>query len=152
MYLGFTKQKVMKKKFFQLWNSKGEELSPPFTPNQPVQNDLFTMISEKYSLDLSNQNQVKNAKRIELFASYILLLISTFLTLCLGHMNQQSWKEAAFQTKYPYFATLLNCNIDLLHFEIIRILTYWLCRRLFENKLSGSIPESLCALVNLQTL
>jgi len=97
------------KKLFQ-WNSKGTELSPPFTPNQPVQNALFFMISEEYSLDLSNQNQVKNAKTIELFASYILLLISSFLTLCSGHINQQSWKEAAFQTKYPYFATLQYCN------------------------------------------
>ena|SRR3990167_6122424 len=122
-FLGLRSRTLMKK-LFQLWNSKGEELSPPVTPNQLVQNALFSMIIEEYSLDLSDQNQVKNAKRIQLFPSYILLLISTFLTLCLGYLNQQSWKEAAFQTKYPYFATLLNCNIDLLHFEIIRILTY----------------------------
>ena len=98
------------KKLFQWWNSKGEESSPS-TPNQPKKNALFSMIIEEYALDLSNQNQVENAnKRIQLFASYILLLISTFLTLCLGVLNQKSWKEVAFQPRYPYFATLPNCN------------------------------------------
>ena len=67
------------KKLFQWWNSKGEESSPS-TPNQPKKNALFSMIIEEYALDLSNQNKVKNAKLIQLFASYIFLQISTFLT------------------------------------------------------------------------
>ena len=37
------------------------------------QASILSLIAQKYSLDLSNENHIKNAKKIELFVSHILL-------------------------------------------------------------------------------
>ena len=43
---------------------------------QQASNSTLSLIAQKYSLDLSNQNHIKNVKKIELFVAHILLYFS----------------------------------------------------------------------------
>src|SRR3990167_9696037 len=62
------------KKLYQLWNSKGTELSQ--IPNQPEQNALLSMITQKYSLDLTNTKHINKVKTIALFENHTISLLN----------------------------------------------------------------------------